>query len=247
VQDRLLGRGKTSGTGAPEAILLGTNLSLSGNTLNAAGGTVDNAGGLVFGATAEAVSMTPVNDVATFTYGANAKAAHRTALGSTTVGDSLFTLTNPSAITFPRINANNTVTALSNTDFRNALGLGTGDSPTFSTATLGGASSTGILILRFGSGAGYISFFPYDVKVGRASSGVLSIYNTSAATADADLKLRNLIADNTVQLKSFTVGTLPSVTPAGATIYVSNESGGAVTAFSDGTNWRRVTDRAIVS
>ncbi len=33
----------------------------------------------------------------------------------------------------------------------------------------------------------------------------------------------------------------------GATVYVSNESGGAVPAFSDGTNWRRVTDRAVVS
>jgi hypothetical protein len=30
-------------------------------------------------------------------------------------------------------------------------------------------------------------------------------------------------------------------------IYVSDEVGGAVPAFSDGTNWRRVTDRAIVS
>ena len=30
-------------------------------------------------------------------------------------------------------------------------------------------------------------------------------------------------------------------------IYVSNESGGAVIAFSDGTNWRRVTDRAVIS
>lgn len=30
-------------------------------------------------------------------------------------------------------------------------------------------------------------------------------------------------------------------------LYVSNESGGAVLAFSDGTDWRRVTDRAIVS
>jgi hypothetical protein len=34
---------------------------------------------------------------------------------------------------------------------------------------------------------------------------------------------------------------------SGAMVYVSNESGGAVVAFSDGTNWRRVTDRAIVS
>jgi Pectate lyase superfamily protein len=50
-----------------------------------------------------------------------------------------------------------------------------------------------------------------------------------------------------VALASYTVATVPTVTPAGQQIYVSNESGGAVTAFSDGTNWRRVTDRAIVS
>jgi hypothetical protein len=30
-------------------------------------------------------------------------------------------------------------------------------------------------------------------------------------------------------------------------IYVSDETGGAVMAFSDGTNWRRITDRATVS
>jgi hypothetical protein len=30
-------------------------------------------------------------------------------------------------------------------------------------------------------------------------------------------------------------------------IYVTDEAGGAVPAFSDGTNWRRVTDRAVVS
>lgn len=30
-------------------------------------------------------------------------------------------------------------------------------------------------------------------------------------------------------------------------VYVTDEVGGAVIAFSDGINWRRVTDRAIVS
>jgi hypothetical protein len=34
---------------------------------------------------------------------------------------------------------------------------------------------------------------------------------------------------------------------AGALLYVTDEAGGAVMAFSDGTNWRRVTDRAVVS
>jgi hypothetical protein len=46
---------------------------------------------------------------------------------STTVGDNLLGLTNPSAITFIRINADNTVTALSASSFRTAIGAGTGD------------------------------------------------------------------------------------------------------------------------
>jgi hypothetical protein len=34
---------------------------------------------------------------------------------------------------------------------------------------------------------------------------------------------------------------------AGAIIYVWDDAGGAVLAFSDGTNWRRVTDRAVIA
>lgn len=49
-------------------------------------------------------------------------------------------------------------------------------------------------------------------------------------------------------LPSYTVATLPSAaTYVRRMIYVSDETGGAVPAFSDGTNWRRVTDRAVVS
>ena len=48
-------------------------------------------------------------------------------------------------------------------------------------------------------------------------------------------------------LRSYTVAGAPSVTPAGQLIYVSDETGGAIPAFSDGTNWRRVSDRAIIS
>lgn len=48
---------------------------------------------------------------------------------------------------------------------------------------------------------------------------------------------------------SYTVAGVPSASTlgAGSTIYVSDESGGAVLAFSDGTDWRRVTDRAVIS
>lgn len=53
---------------------------------------------------------------------------------------------------------------------------------------------------------------------------------------------------NAVSLPSYQVGTVPSAASnAFAMIYVTNESGGAVPAFSDGTSWRRVTDRAIIS
>lgn len=49
------------------------------------------------------------------------------------------------------------------------------------------------------------------------------------------------------RLPSYTVAGLPAATgQAGALVFVSNKAGGAVVAFSDGTNWRRVTDRAVV-
>jgi hypothetical protein len=46
---------------------------------------------------------------------------------------------------------------------------------------------------------------------------------------------------------SFSVNGLPSASQPGQMIYVSDETGGATMAFSDGTNWRRITDRAVVS
>ena len=46
---------------------------------------------------------------------------------------------------------------------------------------------------------------------------------------------------------SFVVASLPSAAQPGQMIYVSDETGGAVMAFSDGSNWRRITDRTIVS
>lgn len=53
-------------------------------------------------------------------------ATGRSSLGGTTVGQNVFTLTNPSAITFPRFNADNTVSALDAATFRTAIGAGTG-------------------------------------------------------------------------------------------------------------------------
>ncbi len=49
-------------------------------------------------------------------------------------------------------------------------------------------------------------------------------------------------------VKIFTVATVPTAADwTQGIIFVSDETGGATLAFSDGTNWRRVQDRAIVS
>ena len=73
---------------------------------------------------------------------------------------------------------------------------------------------------------------------------------TDAVTEEADLGslvTAGLIYPDQFVLPSYTVSTLPSAAVAGGMIYVTNETGGPVPAFSDGTNWRRVTDRAIVT
>ena len=57
---------------------------------------------------------------------ATTAAAARTSLGATTLGANVFTITNPSAITFPQFNADNTVSALDAASFRTAIGAGSG-------------------------------------------------------------------------------------------------------------------------
>jgi hypothetical protein len=54
-----------------------------------------------------------------------------------------------------------------------------------------------------------------------------------------------------VKVEGFEVAGLPPADAdrygAGALVFVTDETDGAVLAFSDGTDWRRCTDRAIVS
>ena len=71
-----------------------------------------------------------------------------------------------------------------------------------------------------------------------------------AVTSQADLGsivTAGVFYPDQIVFPSYTVSTVPSASPPGQMIYVSNESGGAVPAFSDGTNWRRVTDRAVIT
>ena len=49
--------------------------------------------------------------------------------------------------------------------------------------------------------------------------------------------------------REYAVADLPAAAdwPRWVPVFVTDETGGAVLAFSDGTNWRRCTDRAVVS
>jgi hypothetical protein len=80
-----------------------------------------------------------------------------------------------------------------------------------------------------------------------ANSSILMAYN-GGSVGIGRYPICKLDVDGAIRCKSYTVATVPSAAlGAGQIIYVSDDVGGAVLAFSDGTNWRRVTDRAIIS
>ncbi|MBL8883972.1 MAG: hypothetical protein JNL45_13070 [Hyphomicrobium sp.] len=108
-------------------------------------------------------------------------------------------------------------------------------------------------------GAGYAYFNAFSGSSGQAWSWGKNAADNFALCAHPvpstnvvltiDKTTRQAAFTNAPKLPSFTVATVPSAATygAGSMIYVSNESGGAVVAFSDGTSWRRLTDRAVVS
>jgi hypothetical protein len=69
---------------------------------------------------------------------------------------------------------------------------------------------------------------------------------TDASITSAKLASARLDMPDVLKVKSYVVASLPTAV-AGGVIFVTDETGGAVLAFSDGTNWRRSTDRTIVS
>lgn len=78
---------------------------------------------------------------------------------------------------------------------------------------------------------------------GRASFDFETIFQRLVAAVNA------VSFNGFPRAQSFPKADLPSAATAsaGALVYVTDEAGGPVIAFSDGTSWRRVTDRAVVS
>ena len=105
-------------------------------------------------ATSGAITLAGTLVVANGGTGSTTASGARTNLGATTVGGNVFTSTNPTAITFLRANADNTVSWLDAATFRTAIGAGTSTitpsaltkvDDTNVTLTLGGTPATALL------------------------------------------------------------------------------------------------------
>jgi len=152
-----------SGVGVPVGGTTGQTLAKTSNADYATAWTTPSGGTVTsVGLTAPAfltVSGSPVTSTGTLalTYsgtaiplanggtGGTTAVAARTNIGATTVGGNLFTLTNPSAVTFPRFNADNTISALDAATFRTAIGAGT-SSTTGTVTSVSATVPTGLSI-----------------------------------------------------------------------------------------------------
>jgi hypothetical protein len=112
----------------------------------------------------------------------------------------------------------------------------------------GSGVNDGAAFIVHNGGSSVIALGNKSALLGGAYNATPLLYGNAAIEVNQALNVTGSISATTrVNYPSFTVATLPAVGSAGGNIYVSDESGGAQPAFSDGTNWRRYTDRAVVS
>lgn len=151
---------------------------------------------------------------------ATTAAGARTSLGATTVGSNMFTLTNPSAITFPRFNADNTVSALDAASFRTAIGAGTGGGSVSSVDVSGGTTgltTSGGPITTTGTITLAGTLAAANGGTGQTSYAVGDLLYASATTTVS--KLADVATGNV--LLSGGVGAAPSYGKVGLTTHVS--------------------------
>jgi hypothetical protein len=204
-----------------------TSVNASGGAtgLSFTGGPITVSGTLTLGGTLE---------VASGGTGATTAAVARTNLGATTLGGNVFTLTNPSAVTFPRFNADNTVSALDAATFRTAIGAGTSSTTGTVTSVSGTGTVSGLSLSGTVTSAGSLTL-----------GGTLAVLPSNFASQTANTVLaapngaagvptfRAIVAADIPTLNQNTTGTASNVT---GTVAIANGGTGATTAAAARTN-----------
>jgi hypothetical protein len=132
----------SGGTGSTSTTFVNLATNVTGTLPIANGGTGSTSTTFVNLAT----NVTGALPVANGGSGATTASGARTNFGATTLGANLFTLGNPSAVTFPRFNADNTVSTLNAADFRSAIGAGTSSTTGTVTSVAGTGSVNGLTL-----------------------------------------------------------------------------------------------------
>lgn len=124
------------------------------------------------------LGYTPLNPANNLSDLSNAATA-RTNLGGTAIGKNIFTSSNPSAVTFGRANADNTFDWLNATDFRTAIGAGTGNGTVTSASVVNANGFNGSVATSTSTPAITISTTVTGITKGNGTA-------LSAATANTD-------------------------------------------------------------
>lgn len=112
-------------------------------------------------------------------------------------------------------------------------------------ADINPAANANNLVLEDETAPG-LSLLSSNSGVARIAAGDAA--DSSAGVLSYDHGIDAWSISKELQLPTYTVGTLPAAnTRPRAIAYCSDETGGAIIVYSDGTNWRRVTDRAVAS